>query len=93
MTTFIKFCLSYYLGVGHATRTIHKGIRSTSANFVANFEKTNLTVRTGVQIDRIILEQNEGDREYKAVGVEAHDCTSGESMIIKAKREIILSAG
>lgn len=58
-----------------------------------DFEKKNLTVRTGVQVDRIILERNEGDHEYKAIGVEAHDCASGESMIIKAKREIILSAG
>ncbi|CAF0940143.1 unnamed protein product [Rotaria sordida] len=66
-----------YEGVGHAVRTVHKGIRSTSANFVHNYEKTNLT---------------EG-REYKAVGVEAHDDTSGQLIIIKARKEIILSAG
>lgn len=91
--TFFRLYPSYYLGVGHAVRTIHKGIRSTSASFIVNFQAANLTVRTGVQVARIILEQTTGDREYKAVGVEAHDCTSGESMIIKAKREIILSAG
>ncbi len=45
-------------------------------------------------IDRIILEKNnEKEHEYKAVGVEAHDDTNGQPIIIKARKEIILSAG
>jgi hypothetical protein len=68
-------------------------MRCTSADFVSNFNKTNLTVRTGVFVDRIILEKNSGELEYKAIGVEAHDDKSGEPIIIKSKKEIILSAG
>ena len=74
-------------------RTVFKGIRSTSADFVHNFEKTNLTVRTGVFVDRISLEQKNGERKYKAVGVEAHDDVRGEPIIVKARKEIIISAG
>jgi choline dehydrogenase-like flavoprotein len=86
-------CLQIFLGVGHAVRTIYKGTRCTSADFVYNFEKKNLTVRTGVFVDRLILEKNNDEGEYKAVGVEAHDDTTRESIIIKARKEIILSAG
>ncbi|CAF4313262.1 unnamed protein product [Rotaria socialis] len=84
-------------GVGHAIRTVYKGIRSTSADFVHSYEKTNLTVQTGVHVDRIILEKNNVNdkdrRDYKAVGVEAHHDANGQSIIIKARKEIILSAG
>jgi hypothetical protein len=86
-------CLQNFLGVGHAVRTVYKGIRSTSADFVHNFEKKNLTVRTGIIVDRIILEKTKGEREYKAIGIEAHDDASGELIIIKTRKEIILSAG
>ncbi|CAF1473052.1 unnamed protein product [Rotaria sp. Silwood1] len=86
-----------YEGVGHAVRTAYKGIRSTSADFILHYEKTNLTVRTGIYVDRIILEQNNVNnkekRDYKAVGVEAHYDATGQSIIIKARKEIILSAG
>jgi hypothetical protein len=57
----------------------------------------NLTIKTGVYVDRIILEKNNADygenREYKAVGVEAYNDANGEPIIIKARKEIILSAG
>ncbi|CAF0944459.1 unnamed protein product [Rotaria sp. Silwood1] len=86
-----------YEGVGHAVRTAYKGIRSTSADFILHYEKTNLTVRTGIYVDRIILEKNNVNnkekRDYKAVGVEAHYDATGQSIIIKARKEIILSAG
>jgi hypothetical protein len=89
----MRYCLQNSLGVGHAVRTVYNGVRSTSADFVYKFKKTNLIVRTGVFVDRIILEKSTEGREYKAIGVEAHDDASGESIIIKAKKEIILSAG
>ena len=82
------------LGVGHVTRTVYKGVRSTSADFLRNYENSNLTIKTGVYVDRIILEKNnhEGPK-YKAVGVQAHDEKSGQQMIFKARKEILLSAG
>ncbi|CAF2123070.1 unnamed protein product [Rotaria magnacalcarata] len=86
-----------YEGVGHVVRTAHKGIRSTSADFVHSYGKTNLTVQTGVYVDRFILEKNDvNDKnrcDYKAVGVEAHYDGNDQSIIIKARKEIILSAG
>ncbi|CAF1618062.1 unnamed protein product [Rotaria magnacalcarata] len=54
-------------------------------------------LQTGVYVDRIILENNNTDDkdrgEYKAVGVEAHYDANGQSIIIKARKEVILSAG
>ena len=58
-----------------------------------NFNKTNLTVRTRVYVNRIILEKNENDGEHRAIEVEAHDEANNKSIIIKATKEIILSAG
>ena len=93
MTRFTGYCFENSLGVGHAVRTVHGGVRSTSADFVHNFNKPNLTVRTSVFVDRIILEKNNEGCEYKAIGVEAHDDANDELIIIKARKEIILSAG
>jgi choline dehydrogenase-like flavoprotein len=90
---FIGYSFQNSLGVGHAVRTVHNGVRTTSADFVHNFNKRNLTIRTRVYVNRIIVEKNKDDCEYKAIGVEVHDDASGESMIIKARKEIILSAG
>jgi len=82
------------LGVGHAVRTVYNGVRTSSADFVEHFNKPNLVVRTGVYVNRIILEKNnDNDSEYKAIGVEAFDDVNNQSIVIKAKREIILSAG
>ena len=48
-------------------------------------------------MDRIILEKNDTNnresREYKAVGVEMHENATGQPIVIKARKEIILSAG
>ncbi|CAF4988888.1 unnamed protein product, partial [Rotaria sp. Silwood1] len=91
------FVQGEYEGVGHAVRTVYKGIRSTSADFLDHNNKANLTVHTSVYVDRIILEKNnltdKERRAYKAVGVEAHYDANGQSIIIKARKEIILSAG
>ncbi|UJR07718.1 hypothetical protein I4U23_012003 [Adineta vaga] len=89
------FAQGEFEGVGHATRTIYKGKRCTSADFLHVPEKQNLTIRTRVFVDRIILENvnREQEQSYKAVGVEAHDDITSEPIIFKARKEIILSAG
>ncbi|CAF1364630.1 unnamed protein product [Adineta ricciae] len=91
------FVQGEYEGVGHAIRSVYNGVRSTSADFVHNCKLENLTVKTGVFVDRIIVnnngKSNAENREYRAVGVEAHDDVNGQPMIIKARKEIILSAG
>jgi choline dehydrogenase-like flavoprotein len=92
-----KYWYQVSIGVGHVVRTIHNGIRSTSADFVHNCTIANLTVKTGVCVDRIILEKNDTDNteshQYKAVGVEVHTDATGQLVIIKARKEIIMSAG
>ncbi|UJR34443.1 hypothetical protein I4U23_021850 [Adineta vaga] len=91
------FVQGEYEGVGHAVRSVYKGIRSTGADFVRNCKMENLVVKTGLFVDRIIMEKNastdEEHREYRAAGVEAHDDINGQTIIIKARKEIILSAG
>jgi choline dehydrogenase-like flavoprotein len=86
-----------YLGIGHATRTVYNGIRTSSADFIHSYKKKNLTVRTNTVVDRIILENNNSlnnkGREYKAIGVEVYDEANRQLKIIKARKEIILSAG
>ena len=93
MSRFTRYSFQHSLGVGHAVRTVHNGVRTTSADFVHNFNRTNLTVRTGVHVDRIMLEENKNNGEYKAIAVEVHDDATDRSMIIQARKEIILSAG
>ena len=92
-----KYCNQTFLGVGHITRSIYKGIRSTSADFVYSCKIENLTVKLDVFIDRIIVEKNSRpnteNREYKAIGVEAYDDVNDQPIITKARKQIILSAG
>jgi hypothetical protein len=93
----IKYWYQTFLGVGHVVRTIHNGIRTTGADFVHDCKIANLTVKTGTYVDRIILEKNNTNNgenhEYKAVGVEVRDDATGQRIIIKSRKEIILSAG
>jgi hypothetical protein len=64
---------------------------------VHNCTIANLIVKTSVCVDPIILEKIDTDNtkthKYKAVGVEVHTDATGQPMIIKARKEIILSAG
>jgi choline dehydrogenase len=74
-------------GIGYQMRTIHKGRRWSAAKaFLEPARKRpNLEVRTGVEVLRIVFEGT------RAVGVEVRDA-SGTS-VVRAKREVILSAG
>jgi choline dehydrogenase-like flavoprotein len=74
-------------GMGYQARTIRKGRRWSAAKAFLEpaRARANLTVRTGVQVQRLILEGS------RVVGVEMRDA-SGTSTI-RARREVILSAG
>lgn len=87
------FAQGEYEGVGHPVRTIYQGVRQTSATFLHAPERTNLSVRTRVYVDRIVLEKSEQEDRYRAVGVEAHDDADSKPYVFKARKEIILSAG
>ena len=74
-------------GVGFMQHTIRRGRRQSA--YVAYIEpvrdRPNLTVHTGCLVQRILFENNQ------AVGVEV--LHGGERRIIRASREVILSAG
>jgi choline dehydrogenase len=71
-------------GIGYQPRTIWRGKRQSAAKaFLAPVRaRTNLTVRTGVEVRRVVFEG------LRAVGVELRN---GD--IVRARRDIILSAG
>jgi choline dehydrogenase-like flavoprotein len=73
-------------GCGHAVRTVHKGIRSTGADFVKTAEGKGVEVVCDVLVDRIILENK------KAVGVSVVD-KDGNQKVVKARKEVIVSSG
>ncbi|KWE99405.1 GMC family oxidoreductase [Burkholderia pseudomultivorans] len=74
-------------GVAYRQYTIRNGRRHTAYNaFVEPVRhRRNLTVRTGVRVTRVVLEEGE------AVGIEVLD--RGERRRIVAAREVILSGG
>lgn len=74
-------------GIGPASRTIHKGRRSSAAQAFLKpaRHRPNLTVVTGTTIDRVLFEST------RAIGVAGRNA-SGECRFL-AGREVILSAG
>ncbi|KEQ19629.1 GMC family oxidoreductase [Endozoicomonas numazuensis] len=74
-------------GIGLYQTTIRKGLRSSSASaFLRPAEKRkNLTVRTGVEVTRVILSGK------RVTGVEILNGKKTE--VVNASREVILSAG
>ncbi|MDD3352097.1 GMC family oxidoreductase N-terminal domain-containing protein [Zoogloea sp.] len=74
-------------GVGYYAHTIHKGRRWSSAKAFLEpaMGRPNLTVLTGVQVDRVLFEAGQ------AVGVAAR--RSGESVRFRCHGEVILSGG
>lgn len=78
------------IGCGHAVRTVHNGVRTTSADFLTGFED-KIDVLVGTMVDKVILEERDGG--WVASGVEVVDCATKERRIVRAGREVILSGG
>ena len=76
-------------GCGHVLRTVYKGVRTTGADFLLH-AGSNLTIKTEVTVDRVILEAESFTKRAVAVRVIEKD---GQVHIIKARREIIVSGG
>jgi choline dehydrogenase len=74
-------------GVGYFQRTIHKGRRMSAARAFLNPARgrTNLDIRTGVHVTRILFEGR------RAVGVEYR--RGGQIHELRANREVLLAAG
>lgn len=78
-------------GCGHVPRTHHKGIRTTGADFVTNDQhRDNIEIVTDTLVDKINFERKDGN--LQATSVTLVDKT-GASREVKARKEIILSAG
>ncbi|HEY5739904.1 MAG TPA: choline dehydrogenase [Gammaproteobacteria bacterium] len=74
-------------GFGPMHMTVNNGVRWSTANAYLKpaLQRPNLTVITGALTQRILLEQR------RAVGVEF--LRAGSTQILKARREVLLSAG
>lgn len=76
---------------GHALRTIHRGVRSMSADYITNGKsKGQLSIATDVYVDRIILDEREGCKRVSAVLLRD---VSGKIIVIGVQKEAILSGG
>jgi choline dehydrogenase len=77
-------------GLGYQPRTISGGQRWSAAKAFLDPARSrkNLVVRTGVHVQRVVFEGT------RAVGVELRDTkAAGGASIVRAAREVILSAG
>ena len=74
-------------GIAYATRTIYRGRRQSAAKAFLKpaLGRRNLTVRTGVWVDKVLFEGK------RAIGVKARE--NGRETEYRASGEIILSAG
>ena len=78
-------------GCGHAVRTILQGIRTTAADYVTGGQaKNNIQIKTDVFVDKVILDDSQENPQVIGVQVQSAD---GATSVIKARREVILSAG
>lgn len=74
-------------GIGYTARTIYRGRRQSAAKAFLKpaMKRRNLSVKTGVSVDRIVFEGN------RAVGVKA--LQHGRPAEFRARGEVILCAG
>lgn len=78
-------------GCGHAPRTVHKGIRTTGADFVTNQnERGNITIQTNTTVDKVIF-TNQG--EQLCASSVTTKTADGVSKTYYARKEIIISGG
>lgn len=77
-------------GCGHAMRSIHKGVRTTAADFVTKgYRRDNITILTDTTVDKVILEGD--DNQMMATSVKV--VTKAGSKTFYAKKEVIVSGG
>lgn len=76
---------------GHALRSIFQGVRTTAADYITKSNvRSNLSVKTDTVVDHLILAAY-GERK-RAIGAELK-CVRGDKTVVKARKEVILSAG
>jgi choline dehydrogenase-like flavoprotein len=79
-------------GCGDVPRTVHKGIRSTAADFITKENlRDNITIRTAVTVDKILFSSDDAS-EPIATGVSTIS-KSGTKIDYQARKEVIITAG
>ncbi|CVK90932.1 related to alcohol oxidase [Fusarium mangiferae] len=79
-------------GCGHSVRTVHQGLRTTSADFITKQKpRDNLHLMVETHVDRVIIGKD-SQGELKATGVRAVKA-DGSVVELKASKEVIISSG
>jgi choline dehydrogenase-like flavoprotein len=79
-------------GCGDVPRTVHKGIRSTAADFITKKNlRDNITIKTAVTVDKILFSNNDAS-EPTTTGVSTIS-KSGTKIDYQARKEVIITAG
>jgi choline dehydrogenase-like flavoprotein len=77
-------------GCGHAPRTVHDGLRSLSADFVAEREKLpNLKILCNTTVEKVIFDDHDPPRAVAVAALSQNET----SITLRARKEIIISAG
>lgn len=77
---------------GNAPRTVHKGIRTTGADFITNdYHRGNITIMTEATVDKVVLE-SAGEQGHRATGVVVA-AADGTRSTVHARKEVIVSGG
>ncbi|KAM0251631.1 hypothetical protein ACHAP5_001640 [Fusarium lateritium] len=79
-------------GCGHSVRTVHQGLRTTSADFITKQKpRDNLHLMVESHVEKVVIEKDgQGDLRATGVRVVQADGTVAE---IKASKEVIVSGG
>jgi len=78
-------------GCGDVPRTVHQGIRTTAADFVTKgFKRENITIKTEVTVDKLLLARVNGDLIATGVAVISK---AGKKVEYQARKEVIVAAG
>ncbi|EGN93925.1 hypothetical protein SERLA73DRAFT_115398 [Serpula lacrymans var. lacrymans S7.3] len=78
-------------GLTHLISSIRNGIRTTSVAFLHG--KNNISVLTQATVSRIVMEKDAASDAYIATGIELVDEQGNPRRVIRARNEVILSAG
>ncbi|KAH8701592.1 choline dehydrogenase [Talaromyces proteolyticus] len=80
-------------GTGHAVRTVYKGFRTTSADFLLNQKEQagNITIKTDTTVSRVVLE-GDAASGLRATAVQVKDA-NGIGHTYFARKDIVLSCG
>lgn len=79
-------------GCGHSVRTVHQGLRTTSADFITKQKpRDNLHLMVESHVEKVVIEKDE-QGDFRATGVRVVQA-DGTVVELKASKEVIVSGG